>query len=51
MEFRTLDIKHGSVCALVGYQWCGGLYFAAAAISTDICPPQISIVSNETYRS
>jgi hypothetical protein len=23
------DVKRGSVCALVGYQWCGGLYVQA----------------------
>jgi hypothetical protein len=40
METGTLDVKRGSVCALVGYQWCGGLYSARAAISTDGCPPQ-----------
>jgi hypothetical protein len=39
-ESGTPDVKRGSVCALVGYQWCGELHFAGAAISTDGCPPQ-----------
>jgi hypothetical protein len=32
-EFGISDVNLGSVCALVGYQWCGGLYFTGAAIS------------------
>jgi hypothetical protein len=39
-ESGTPDVKRGSECALVGYQWCVGLYFAGAAILTDGCPPQ-----------
>jgi len=39
-ESGTPDVKRESVCALVGYQWCAGLYFAGAAILTDVCPPQ-----------
>jgi hypothetical protein len=29
-ESGSSDIKRGSVCALVGNHWCGGLYFACA---------------------
>jgi hypothetical protein len=39
-ESGTPDVKRGSVCVLVSYQWCGGLYFAGNAISTGGCPPQ-----------
>jgi len=39
-EFGTPDVEHGSVCALVSYQWCGGLYFTGAAVLTVGCPHQ-----------
>jgi len=32
MESGTPDVKRGSVCALVVYQWCRGLYFTGAAV-------------------
>jgi hypothetical protein len=35
----VFNVKRWSVCALVGHQWCGGLYFAGATILTDGCPP------------
>jgi len=36
----TPDMKLWLVCALLNYEWCGGLYFAGAAILSDGCPPQ-----------
>jgi len=39
-ESGMSDVKRGSMCAMIGHQWCGGLYFTGAAISTDGCSPQ-----------
>jgi hypothetical protein len=38
-ESGTPDVKRGSMCASIGHQWCGGLYFTGAAVLTDGCQP------------